>query len=61
MFDDLEIVNINSSKGVGVQQITCTGKEKQISIIIDHIKLVFSCSGGGQYSVWDFVSILMDE
>jgi len=26
VFDDLEIFNINNSKGVGVQQITCTGK-----------------------------------
>lgn len=35
------MININSSKGVGVQQITCTG--------------------GGQYSVWDFVCILIKK
>jgi hypothetical protein len=27
VFDDAEIVNMNNSKGVGVQQITCTGKK----------------------------------
>ncbi|CAF1544743.1 unnamed protein product, partial [Adineta ricciae] len=39
VFDESEFLNTNSSKGVGVQQITCTG--------------------GGQYSVWDFAGIEM--
>ncbi|CAF5143845.1 unnamed protein product, partial [Rotaria magnacalcarata] len=39
VLDDAEIFNLSNSKGVGVQQITCTG--------------------GGQYSAWDFVSSLL--
>ncbi|CAF1956890.1 unnamed protein product [Rotaria magnacalcarata] len=37
VLDDAEIFNLSNSKGVGVQQITCTG--------------------GGQYSAWDFAGM----
>jgi hypothetical protein len=59
IIDDIELFNMDSSKGVGVQQVTCTGMK--IKIELTKWKLFVFFSGGGQYSVWDFVSVFLGE